>query len=63
MADIIDTANDQRDKEEAFRIQSARDQAAKIPIGTPGNCDFCGEWTGRLVRGACAPCRDRWRLP
>lgn len=40
-----------------------RAKAAAIPVGAPGDCDLCGEWSGRLVSGACAPCRDRWRLP
>lgn len=30
--------------------------------GVPGDCEYCGEWSGRLVEGACAPCRDRYRL-
>lgn len=38
-------------------------QAAKIPVGNPGECDLCGEWSGRLVSGVCAPCRDRHKLP
>lgn len=63
MADIVDIANDHRDKEEALRIKSASERAAQIPAGEPGDCDLCSEWTGRLVGGACAPCRDKWRLP
>lgn len=27
--------------------------------GKPGDCDTCGEWSGRLIDGECAPCRDR----
>jgi len=38
-------------------------QAAKIPVGSPGECDLCGEWSGRLVDGVCAPCRDKHKLP
>jgi class 3 adenylate cyclase len=38
-------------------------QAARIEPGAPGECELCGEWSGRLVRGACAPCRDRYKLP
>lgn len=38
-------------------------QAAHIETGAPGECELCGEWSGRLVRGACAPCRDRYKLP
>ncbi len=44
----------------AARIAEA---AAKIPPGEPGDCDLCGEWSGRLVGGVCAPCRDRHKLP
>lgn len=25
--------------------------------------DLCGEWSGRLVKGVCAPCRDLHKLP
>ncbi len=31
--------------------------------GKAGECELCGEWSGRLVRGGCAPCRDKYRLP
>lgn len=34
----------------------------ELPAGVPGDCDMCGEWSGRLIRGVCAPCRDRYRL-
>jgi hypothetical protein len=34
--------------------------AALIPPGNPGECDGCGEWSGRLVDGYCAPCRDKY---
>jgi hypothetical protein len=40
-------------------IQAAR---GDIPACTQGERDLCGEWTGRLINGACAPCRDRYRL-
>lgn len=63
MADIADNAADHIEREEAQRIEAARKAAAQIPDGAPGDCDLCGEWSGRLVNGACAPCRDRRRLP
>lgn len=63
MADIIDEANDHRDKEEAARVQAVRERAEKIPAGVAGDCDMCGSWSGRLVGGACARCRDRYKLP
>jgi len=61
--DVVDIANENRDTEEARRIKAARDQAEHMPAGAPGDCDLCGEWYGRLVGGACARCRDRYRLP
>lgn len=29
-----------------------------LDAGKPGECDFCGEFFGRLVDGACVPCRN-----
>jgi len=29
-------------------IKKTREEAAKIPIGRPGDCGLCGEWSGRL---------------
>lgn len=53
----------------AERSQLAVDSAvaairakAVIEPGKPGDCDYCGEWSGRLVDGACAPCRDKYKL-
>lgn len=31
-----------------------------LPPGKPGDCETCGEWTGRLIEGMCAPCRDQY---
>ena len=63
MADEIDRANDLAEATTERAIAEARNQAASIPPGEPGDCDFCGELTGRLVKGACAPCRDTRGLP
>lgn len=63
MADIADNAADHIEREAAQRIEAARKAAAQMPAGTQGDCDLCGEWSGRLVNGACAPCRDRRRFP
>ena len=61
--DIIDQAND-RAAEEVARIEAAaRAAAANMPAGEPGECELCGEWSGRLIDGHCAPCRDRHHLP
>lgn len=56
--DIIDEANEHAAREALAREAAIRAAAAEIPAGEPGECDFCGEWTGRLVGGACARCRD-----
>lgn len=58
MTDQIDRANDYAEAERAMAI------ANRLPFsldkGKPGECDFCGEWFGRLVDGACVPCRDKY---
>lgn len=60
--DDIDAAQ-QREQEDTERaLMAARMTCAAIPIGEPGECELCGEWSGRLVEGACAPCRDRFKL-
>lgn len=43
-------------------VAEARILARTMPVGKPGDCDLCGEWSQRLVGGACAPCRDRFKL-
>lgn len=41
-------------------VKEAIRKASEIPIGNPGECDACGEWSGRIVNGYCSPCRDRY---
>ena len=51
---------DRADQEIERHLAEAMRRASKeIKSGKPGECDFCGEWSGRLVNGACAHCRDR----
>lgn len=57
MADEADEAKDREERRVAEGI--ARAQAKPLQAGTPGDCDICGEWSGRLVLGVCAPCRDK----
>jgi hypothetical protein len=59
MADEVDRADAEieRHLQESLR----RHQVPMAP-GKPGECDLCGEWSGRLVNGACAPCRDKHKL-
>ena len=44
------------------KLAAVRKLAAAIPPGKPGDCELCGEWSARLVNGACAPCRDRYKI-
>ena len=62
MTDEIDLAQD-RERIATDHAVAAVRRAAEIPPGEPGDCDLCGEWTARLINGACAPCRDKYGLP
>ena len=61
--DEVDVAQEHLAAEEEVRNIEASRRASSIPKGVPGECDFCGEWSGRLIGGACAPCRDHYKLP
>ena len=63
MPDEIDLAQEREHIATASALNQVREQAAHIEPGAPGECELCGEWSARLIRGACAPCRDKWRLP
>ena len=55
---------DRADNEVQRTLAEALRRSAKpIPEGKPGDCDFCSEWFGRLVGGACVPCRELYRMP
>lgn len=59
MADDADRAQRYTESDLAARIEAASKPLVK---GKPGDCDLCGEHSGRLVKGACAPCRDKYGL-
>lgn len=63
MADEIDRQLERDEILEAANLKLIRGKAAVMPVGQPGDCDLCGEWSARLVNGACASCRDRYKLP
>jgi len=63
MADDVDKQLDREGPIEEAMIRKAMAKAADIPKGKPGDCDLCGEWFSRLVDGACARCRDKYKLP
>lgn len=61
MSDEVDKANDYVETIKEAEIRRIR-KAAKLDKGEEGECDLCGEWSGRLIHSVCAPCRDRYKL-
>lgn len=61
--DVIERANDLAARQAQAAEAEIRYRAAHIPAGVAGDCDLCGCWSGRLVGGVCAPCRDKYQLP
>lgn len=55
MADEADKASEITD---AYLGAAVRRACQPVPIGVPGECDECGEYSQRLVEDRCAPCRD-----
>jgi hypothetical protein len=60
MADEADRGNDRAQEWLDDQIAASR---RTLDPGNPGDCDKCGEHSGRLIFGNCARCRDRYRLP
>lgn len=60
MADEADKAAPNIENAISDGIGEASRAVAAMPVGEPGICDGCGEISGRLVGGYCAPCRDRY---
>lgn len=63
LKDPIDFATGMTAEVTNRRVEEIRKEAAMIPVGEPGECERCGEHSLRLVRGACARCRDKLNLP
>ena len=61
MPDDIDAAQER--EEELRREALAKHTGFQLEAGTQGDCDLCSRWSGRLIQGACAPCRERYKLP
>ena len=53
MGDDVDIANDRIALAIDAKVKQISD-AAKLDKGIAGDCDLCGEWSGRLIDGACA---------
>lgn len=62
MTDEIDMANDRAEQFTEDAIRRAG-YGVVLPQGYAGDCELCGHWSGRLIDGNCAPCRDRYGLP
>jgi len=63
MADLADITDERDAPIIEADVAYIRQQAADMPKGEPGECERCGEPSWRLVGGACAPCRDKFKLP
>lgn len=61
--DLIDRANDLAAAKLEATETEIRYQAQHMPVGEPGYCEKCGDYSPRLVRKVCAPCRDYYKLP
>lgn len=59
----MDEIDQAQAREEQYRNNAIRAASRPLVPGEPGDCDLCGEHSMRLVQGACAPCRDKYRLP
>ena len=51
------------EREEIARQSAIYRCRAPLPPGVQGECRECGEFSLRLIGGACAPCRDTYRMP
>ena len=60
MADEADRAAPRIEAYVTDALGVAARAVAAMPKGEPGECSGCGELSGRLVDGYCAPCRDRY---
>lgn len=63
MADDVDAIEARLEREDERRKKARGDTPYQPPAGVSGDCDLCNEWCGRLVGGACPPCRDKHGLP
>lgn len=43
-------------------IKQISKEANAMPKGFAGECDYCGNYSKRIVNNACAPCRDEYNL-
>jgi hypothetical protein len=63
MADEVDHAQDLAGPLLEAEVNVIRQRVANMPVGVPGECDLRGGFSQRLVKGVCASCPDRHKLP
>jgi hypothetical protein len=59
VADEVDRAQVLEETQREMAIRAARGEIAE---GVAGECEYCEKESPRLVGGACARCRDKFRL-
>lgn len=62
MSDNIDRSSEDSEFLLDAQVKDIHSKVTKIPEGTPGECDKCGENMPRLVDGICCRCRDKYKL-
>lgn len=62
MTDEVDRAEEDSEFLMDAQVKDIHSKVSKIPPGTPGECDKCGEESPRLVEGNCCRCRDKFKL-
>lgn len=62
MPDEMDEIQERLELSREKAVSEIRGKAILEP-GVEGECEMCGSWMLRLIGGACAPCRDRYKLP
>lgn len=58
----MDDMDRAQEREQLARAAAIAQAARDLPAGEPGECDYCGNESRRLVHGACARCRDEYGL-
>ena len=51
-----------QEREQIARADALAHSARAIEPGQQGECEYCGYVYPRILRGACARCRDAYRL-
>nr|WP_297472960.1 hypothetical protein [Ferrovum sp.] len=62
MPDELDFVSEFTNANLDAKVSAIRAQAMKIPVGNPGECVHCEEFSPRLVNGYCSPCRDQLKI-